>query len=196
MRPDWVVRDRLDIADLVSERESEYHLELRNARFPRVANPFRRNFGYNEEVKARWPDVENEVEELIPLLWLDGSIYDYDIVDAGRRIEKAESFTLSNLVPNQEVYLILRTCDSEGVRENFAYRMSVEVDGVYLGDWHVEGTPWNWYETVFTIPAAAVQNESIRVRVSNVGTPGFPYYESYFYWACQSQTNKTVFEMG
>ncbi|MBZ0255034.1 hypothetical protein K8I31_03170, partial [bacterium] len=57
----WQVMDSLDIADVVDEQQHGYALELRNGRFPKVANPFRRNFGYHEEIDATWPGVENEV---------------------------------------------------------------------------------------------------------------------------------------
>ena len=158
---------------------------MRDGRFPEVANPFRRNFGYHEEIDQTWPGVENEVETLIPTLWADGRIYEYDIVDAGRRINGAESFTLSGLTPGVAAYLILRTCDNAGDAETFDFRMAVEVNGVYLGEWTVEGTPWNWYEIVFPIPAESVQEDSIRVRVRNIGTSRFPYFDSYMYWICQ-----------
>ena len=181
----WRVVDTIDIADVMDENEHGYELELRDGRFPEVANPFRRNFGYHEEIDQTWPGVENEVETLIPTLWADGRIYEYDIVDAGRRINGAESFTLSGLTPGVAAYLILRTCDNAGDAETFDFRMAVEVNGVYLGEWTVEGTPWNWYEIVFPIPAESVQEDSIRVRVRNIGTSRFPYFDSYMYWICQ-----------
>ncbi|MDP8246319.1 MAG: hypothetical protein P9L94_19705 [Candidatus Hinthialibacter antarcticus] len=185
LEDDWHVVDSIDIADVMDEEQHGYALELRDGRFPKVANPFRRNFGYHEEIDQKWPGVENEVVNLIPKLWADGSIYDYDIVDAGRRINGAESFTFSGLAPNQEAKLILRTCDNEGETDSFDFRMAVEVNGVYLGEWTVEGTPWNWYEIVFTVPAEAIQTDSLRVRVRNIGTSRFPYFDSYMYWICQ-----------
>ncbi len=185
LRDQWRVIDSIDIADMIDEREHDYQLKLRDGRFTEVANPFRRNFGYHEEIDETWPEIENEVDNLIPMLWADGRIYQYDILDAGRRVNGAESFTLSGLEPRKEAYLILRTCDNEGDRESFDFRMAVEVDGVYLGDWTVEGTPWNWYEIVFTIPAQSVKTDTVRVRIRNIGTSRFPYYDSYMYWICQ-----------
>ncbi|MBZ0255338.1 hypothetical protein K8I31_04720, partial [bacterium] len=76
--------------------------------------------------------------------------------------------------------------DNEGETDTFDFRMAVEADGVYLGDWTAAGTPWNWYEIVFTIPAEAVKSDSIRIRVRNIGTSRFPYFDSYMYWICQS----------
>ncbi|MBI1387923.1 MAG: hypothetical protein GC154_05700 [bacterium] len=189
MREEWEVKDRLDVSDLDAERDHDYRIELRDGRFPEVPNPFRRNFGYHEEIDETFPGIENEVRDLIPRLWADGTIYNYDVVDAGRRIDGAESFTLSGLEAGRPAWLILRTCDNAGDRPRFAFRMAVEIDGVYAGEWKVSGTPWNWYETVFPIPAELIENPSIRVRVRNLGEPGFPWFDSYYYWICQSGSN-------
>ena len=186
MAPGWRVVDALDVGDLVSEQQHNYQLAFREGRYPEGANPFRRNFGYHEEIDERWPGIENEVEELIPKLWSDGTIYQYDIADAGRRVQGTESFTFSGLNPQEDMHLILRTCDETGEGEAFAYRMAVSVNGIYLGEWQVSGTPWNWYETVFTIPAEQVE-KSLRIEVATVGTPGYPYHDSYYYWAAQSE---------
>lgn len=185
MQPHWVVKDSLDVADLASEREHGYTIEYEDGVFPDVPNPFRRNFGYHEEVDLKWPGIENEVVNLIPQLWADGSIYDYDIVDAGRRITGSESFTFTSLDPHRPVHLIMRTCDNDGTNERFAYRIAVECNGVFLGEWEISGTPWNWYESVFTIPSKHVTDGQIHLRLKPLGTRYFPHFDSYYYWACQ-----------
>jgi hypothetical protein len=185
MKPNWIVKDSLDIADLRSEADHQYTFQVHHNRFPRIPVPFRRNFGYHEEIDELWPDIENEQEELIPILRQQGILNQFDIVDAGRRIDGEEQFTLGNLTAGKETYLIIRTCYGMGERYTFAYRMGVFVDNIYLGEWNVEGTSWNWYESIFTITGEAVKTDSLRIRIKNMRTQNYPYYASYYYWICQ-----------
>ncbi|MEW6239063.1 MAG: hypothetical protein AB1656_27085 [Candidatus Omnitrophota bacterium] len=187
IKPGWTVRDFLDAADVHSEKNHNYACKTNGWRHPEIPIPFRRNFGYHEEIDETWPNIENEREELIPRLRQQGILNRYDIVDAGRRINGEESFNLFNLTPGAPVHLILRTCDNTGKAETFAYRMELFADDVYLGEWNVSGTPWNWRETVFDIPGESVKRTWLKVRIVNRGTLLFPYYDSYFYWACQDE---------
>ncbi|MBN2326511.1 MAG: hypothetical protein JXR73_05095 [Candidatus Omnitrophica bacterium] len=185
MRSDWVIRDRLDVGDLISEREHNYILENRDHRYPEIPVPFRRNFGYHEEIDERWPDIENEIDELIPVLRRDGSIYQYDILDAGRRITGEESFLAKNMTPLREAWLIFRTCDGSGDFPLFRYRMNVHVNDQFIQVCEPEGTPWNWYEFVVKIPADLIQNEQVQIKIINQGTARFTYYDSFYYWIVQ-----------
>ena len=185
MRSGWIVRDALDIADLQSESGHEYTFKLSGGTYPEIPNPFRRNFGYHEEIDQRWPDIEKEQEELIPQMRREGILNQYDIVDAGRRIDGEESFILRNLIPRREAYLIMRSCDDRGDRESFFYRMEIFVDGRYIGNHQIKGSSWNWYDTVFTIPAAAIEKDWIQMKIRNLGSMGYPYYSSYYYWIAQ-----------
>ena len=185
MRPGWIVRDALDVADPRSENAHDYTYKLSGKTYPDIPIPFRRNFGYHEEIDQRWPDVEKEQEELIPQMRREGILNQYDIVDAGRRIDGEESFILRGLLPGHEAYLILRTCDDRGEHESFFYRMEIFVDGRYIGNHSIQGAPWNWYDSVFTVPASAVQNKSIQIRIRNLGSTDSPYYSSYYYWIAQ-----------
>lgn len=187
IQPGWQVVDSLDVADIVDEQKHNYEIELRDSAYPEIPSPFRRNFGYHEEIDERWPGIENEVEELIPMLWETGEIYDYDILDAGRRINGSEQFTLDGLKPNETAWLIMRTCENEGSEAGFSYRMAVEVNGLYAGEWTVSGSSWNWYETVFEIHPEFIEDTSIEIRIRNIGTDRFPFYDSYYYWICQSE---------
>jgi hypothetical protein len=185
MQAGWTVRDQVDIADTRSEEAHGYNIAYRNNRVPEIAIPFRRNFGYHDEINRLWPGIENEQEELIPFMKEKGILKYFDIVDAGRRVTGHESFTMANLMPDRDAHVILRTCDSVGDHETFLYRMRVYVDGVYAGDWNASNTPWNWTETVFSIPAAMIKNDKIHITVENIGSVNFAYFDSFYYWICQ-----------
>ncbi|MBD3265703.1 hypothetical protein GF373_03465 [bacterium] len=187
LQQNWVVKDSLDVASRESETSHQYQWENRDGSFPKIPVPFRRNFGYHDEIDKRWPGIENEQEELIPLMKEQGILKNYDIVDAGRRVTKEESFILYNLTPHREAYLIMRTCDGVGEYETFTYRMQVLADGIYLGDWTVSETPWNWVESVFTIPSDIVKSDSLQLKIRNMGTPHFAYFDSFYYWICQKK---------
>ncbi len=193
MKDGWMIRDSLDVGDLVSEAEHGYEFTVRDKKFPKNPVPFRRNFGYHEEIDERWPGIENEIDELIPVMQRDGTIYDYDIVDTGRRIDGEERFTLHNLTPGQNAFLILRTCDTTAVAPRFSYRMDLFSNDIYIDAWTASGTPWNWYETVFTLPAEAVTDTSLRIRIVNRGTRLFTCYESFYYWVCQTEPTESLF---
>lgn len=186
LQPGWVIRDRVDIGDVISERQHRYQFENKEHRFPKIPVPFRRNFGYHEEIDERWPNVEKEQQELIPVLQQDGTIYQYDILDAGRRITGEESFVLENLEPNRDAWLILRTCDGSGDYPVFQYRMNVYVEDSFIQTCTAEGTPWNWYEFVVKIPADSIRKPQITVRVINQGSSKFKYYDSFYYWIGQN----------
>ncbi|MGC9326268.1 MAG: hypothetical protein ACP5I1_01410, partial [Candidatus Hinthialibacter sp.] len=185
MRSNWVIRDRLDVGDLISEQQHNYVVENQKHRFPDIPVPFRRNFGYHEEIDERWPDIEEEVDELIPVLQQDGTIYQYDILDAGRRITGRESFLACNMTPFHDAWLILRTCDGSGEFPLFHYRMNVHVDEQFVQVCEPQGTPWNWYEFVVRIPADLIQSERIQIQIINQGTSQFSYYDSFYYWIVQ-----------
>lgn len=185
--PGWTVRDRLDVGDLVSEREHEYHFLNRDRRFPKIPVPFRRNFGYHDEVEARWPDVKNEQTDLIPALKRDGTIYQYDIVDVGRRITGEESFRLGGLIPHRNAYLIVRTCDGSGDFPEFQYSLNVYIEDLFLQTCTFKGTPWNWYEFVIKIPADLVLSSNVNIRIINQGSTKFSYYDSFYYWIVQPE---------
>lgn len=187
MKTGWIVRDAVDVCDIVSEKEHDYEFSVRGKTFPKIPILYRRNFGYHEEIDERWPGVENEMEDLIPIMKRDGTIYDYDIMDGGRRIDGEESFSMRNLTPGCDAFLIARICDGSGIAPQFEYRMEVFVNDIYTGSWTTQGTPWNWYETVFKIPADAVTDTSLRICIVNQGTSQFVYYESYYYWICQEE---------
>jgi hypothetical protein len=185
LQPGWEVRDALDVADLESEASHLYRVKNAGNRFPPISIPFRRNFGYHDEIDERWPDIEEEQEELIPLLREQGILNQYDIVDAGRRITGEEVFCLSNLAPGQDAYLIIRTCDGIGDHPMFTYRLRVHGNGYFLGDWVLSETPWNWMESVFVIPGGIIHEPTVLVRIQNLGTRNFGYYDSFYYWICQ-----------
>ncbi len=185
LRPGWEIKDALDVASRESEVAHEYSFEIHGDGFPDIAVPFRRNFGYHEEIDLRWPNIENEQRDLIPRLKEQGLLNHYDIVDVGRRITGEELFKIENLEPDKPVHIIMRTCDNSGRYENFSYRMQVLVSDIYAGEWIIEGTSWNWYESKFTIPAKLVKSESLRIRIINMGNSSFSYYDSYYYWICQ-----------
>lgn len=188
MRPGWEIRGRLDVANLESESEHRYSIENRDGEFPPNPVPLRRNFGYHNEIEAIWPGVKDARRHLIPLLGEQGLLNQYDIVDAGRRIDGAESFTFSNLVSGRPLHLVLRTCDDLGEGDSFVYRMRVYADGAPVGEWTIQGAPWNWIESVFEIPGEFVRGESVRIRVENLNRrePVHNHHVSYYYWACQA----------
>ncbi len=188
LEEDWIVKDSLDVADIWSEDDHRYRFHLQGNEFPKIPIPFRRNFGYHEEIDKLWPGFEDEQEELIPLLREKGILNRFDIVDAGRRIDGDEQFMMGNLEPEKPAYLIMRTCYGMGEHYQFTYRMGVFVNDIYLGEWKVSGSSWNWYEPVFTIPKNMIKDEYIRIRIKNLGSRFFPFYGSYYYWICQEKS--------
>ncbi len=187
LKEGWFVIDQLDVANRKEEKEKHYSFQVRDNQFPEKSIPFRRNFGYHEEIDERWPDIEDEKKDLIPLMREMGILNLYDIVDSGRRITGYEQFTLSNINPESPLHLILRTCDNSGRHPRFFYRIRVYADGIYVDDWEIKGTAWNWYESVFTIPEQYLRGEVITLRLHNLGTSRYSYYDAYYYWACQSK---------
>ena len=185
LQPDWVVKDSLDVGSLLSEKMHQYSLQNRDDHFPKIPVPFRRNFGYHNEIEQQWPGMKNEQQNLIPKLKENGILNQYDIVDAGRRITGEETFTFSNLEPGKDAWLILRTCDSIGDFDHFQYRMQAFGNDVYLGDWQMGTTPWNWIESSLRIPAQIIEKPNLTIRIRNLGTLKFAYYDSYYYWICQ-----------
>ena len=183
--PGWGICDALDVADLRSEAEHDYTLALRGLRYPKVPVPLRRNFGYNEEVKAIWPNVEDAQPYLIPWLRRQGLLKFYDILDAGRRVDGSETFRLRHLQPGAPLKLVMRTCDDVGDTKRFTYRIGVFVNQRMVNEWTLEGSSWNWYEKVLDIPGDFIPESSVVIRVENRGVTGFLYYGSYYYWACQ-----------
>ena len=137
LRQGWVVRDMLDVADIQSEAAHQYRQVLKGENYPEIAIPFRRNFGYHEEIDEKFAHVENEQEILIPYLREHGILNLYDIVDAGRRIDGSEEFVLSNLNPEIPAYLIARTCDNSGLHPRFEYQMDVYVNGIFVDTWKI-----------------------------------------------------------
>lgn len=181
----WKMKDSLDIGDLQSEKIHHYSLQNRDEHFPKIPVPFRRNFGYHSEIEQLWPGIKNEQKDLIPILKEKGILNQYDIVDAGRRITGEETFTFSNLEPGKEAHLILRFCDSKGDQKHFLYRMQVFGNGLYLGKWEFGTTPWNWMESAFLIPEQVINKSTLTIKIKNLGSPDFSYYDTYYYWIYQ-----------
>ncbi len=179
---DWVVVDRLDVADLESERVHRYQLEI-GAEFPPEPVPFRRNFGYHEEIEELFPDEKDE--ELIPRLRQEGKLERFDILDAGRRHWESERFVVSGLVPERDLAIVLRTCQDEPEADYFTFRMLVSIGGQRAGSWTVSGTPWNWYERWLIVPGDYITEPEMEFRVSAVPTDTDRYYCSYHYWFLQ-----------
>ncbi len=188
MRDEWEIRDSIDIGDLTSENQHNYVLRNRNNRFPDIYAPFRRNFGYHEEIDERWPGIEKEQEYLIPVMRQQGILNQYDIVDGGRRINLDESFTLGNLEPGRDAFLIMRSCECSGLHPLFNYGMDLHVNGFFVASFEMQGTPWNWYEKVITIPGDMINQTDISIRIVNKGSLNFSYYDSFYYWICQGKS--------
>ncbi|MFB3785719.1 MAG: hypothetical protein ACE15F_05050 [bacterium] len=189
LREGWILKDRLDTADLVSESEHEYHVQRRGWSSPGIPVPFRRNFGYHEEIDALWPDIENERRDLIPTLRRQGLLYFFDIIDAGRRIDGGETFVLKNLEPHQDALLITRVCETTGEYETFLYQMDVYVNGIFVKTLAIEGTPWNWYEARVEIPGELIPGSTLSIRMVNRGSEHFAFYDSFYYWIYQENQN-------
>lgn len=189
LREGWILKDRLDVADLISESEHEYRIHRRNRTSPDIPVPFRRNFGYHEEIEALWPGIENEQDELIPALRRQGLLYFFDIIDAGRRVDGSETFILRNLDPYQTADLILRVCETTGEHDTFLYQMDLYVNGIYLQTIGIEGTPWNWYEAVVEIPGELIHDSNLRVQMVNRGSIHFAFYDIFYYWIYQKNND-------
>ena len=185
-RPDWELIDRLDVADLESERAHEYVCEPKD-RFPANPVPFRRNFGYHEEIEQMFPDEKDR--DLIPRLAHEGLLERFDILDGGRRHNGSERFVVRGLREGTDLAMGLRTCQDEAVHERFQYQMAVYAGGKYAGAWTIEGTPWNWYERWLVIPGHLVTGPELEIRLSVIPTPTDPCYASYFYWFLQPPVN-------
>ncbi|HPA45643.1 MAG TPA: hypothetical protein PK395_07750, partial [bacterium] len=137
-RPDWELIDRLDVGDLESERAHEYVCEPRD-RFPDNPVPFRRNFGYHEEIEQMFPDEKDR--DLIPRLAREGLLERFDILDSGRRHNGSERFIVRGLRAGADLAVGLRTCQDEAVHDRFEYQMAVYAGEKYAGTWTIEGTP-------------------------------------------------------
>lgn len=181
----WELRDKLDVVHLKNEKEHEYEFDVAGKEFPGVPVGLRRNFGYQNEVNALWPQVKDARPFLIPLLKRQGLIYDYDIVDSGRRIDGEERFVLHNLLSGRDVHLVMRTCEDLGDYSEFHYNMALYVNGRFLQEVVVKGTPWNWTEVQMELPGKFITRDTATIRMRNLGTERFDYYMSFYYWAYQ-----------
>lgn len=185
----WELRDSLDVAHLESEKEHLYQFDVSGREFIGVPVGLRRNFGYQNEIQALWPQVKDARPFLIPLLKKQGRIYDYDIVDSGRRIDGEERFVLHNLIPERNVHVVMRTCEDLGQYANYHYRMALYVNGRYLENIEVTGSPWNWTEVQMKLPGELITTETVNIRIRNLGTDHFDYYMPFYYWAYQEPFN-------
>jgi hypothetical protein len=192
-RPDWEVVDRLDVANVKSEREHRYTCEPGD-RYPPDPVPFRRNFGYHEEIEQLFPDIKDR--DLIPRLAQQDRLEQFDILDAGRRHSGSERFRLHGLTPGEDLAIVLRTCQDKPEQDHFEYEMAVSVGGKFAGTWKISGTPWNWYERWLIIPGTLVTSPEIDVRVTAVPTDAAPYYASYYYWFLQPPREETETRLG
>lgn len=181
----WELRDQLDIVQLQSEQEHQYEFVVKGSAFPKVPVGLRRNFGYQNEIKALWPQIKDARPFLIPLLKRQGLIYNYDIVDSGRRIDGEERFVIHNLTPGSDVHLVMRTCEDLGKYAEYHYRMALYVNGAFLDEIEVAGSPWNWTEVQIPVSGKHIKDETIRIRMKNLGTEHFEYFMSFYYWAYQ-----------
>ncbi len=178
----WEVVDRLDVADLDSERAHHYE-PVTGRRFPPEPVPFRRNFGYHEEIEQLFPDEKDR--QLIPRLQREGQLEQFDILDAGRRHWNGERFTVSGLEPGTDLAVVLRTCQDEPEQEIFTFQMVITVGGRNVGTWTISGTPWNWYERWLIIPGDFIKQPEMEFQVSAVPSEMDRYYCSYYYWFLQ-----------
>ncbi len=192
LKEGWMVRDRLDVGDLKSEKSHQYVLKNRNPHYPKIPIPYRRNFGYHEEIEERWPDIENEQKELIPVLRDRGILNRYDIMDAGRRITGEETFIFQNLEPGKETFLICRTCDGSGDYPQFEYNIDIYIKDHYIQTCKIQGTPWNWYDIVIELPIDLIEDKIINMRLINKGSAGFSYYDSFYYWIVQNDSSDQI----
>lgn len=192
LKEGWSVRDCLNVADLESEKSHQYVLKNRNPHYPQIPVPYRRNFGYHEEIEAHWPDIENEQKELIPVLRNRGILNQYDIMDAGRRITGEESFVFQNLEPGKETYLFFRTCDGSGDYPQFEYNIDVYIQNHFVQTCKIQGTPWNWYDVVIELPIDLIEDKIINLRLINRGSVRFSYYDSFYYWIVQDDSSNRI----
>ncbi len=179
----WNVVDELDVFDLASERAHDYRSLPEPGAALEDPTLFRRNFGYHEEIESQYPLLSDEA--IIERLKENGRLADVDILDAGRRHTGRERFTVHNIDPSAPLAILMRTCDDRDDRQTFHYVVRVTIDGDPVGDWDLEGTPWNWYERSFTIPADRLEGSSACIELQAIPNSESPWYVSTMYWFLQ-----------
>ena len=181
--PGWNVIGALDVGDVRSESLHDYHWTTEPGRPLDDPYLFRRNFGYHEEIQTRYPLYSDS--EILKQLNENGRLADFDIIDTGRRHSGRESYTVRNVDPGRPLAIVIRTCDDREDRDAFHYTVRVSVDGVSLSDWHLRGTPWNWYERWYIIPATSLERSETRIELSALPTSDAAWFVSTYYWFCQ-----------
>jgi hypothetical protein len=102
--------------------------------------------------------------------------------DDGRAHRGTETFTVRGLLP-QRPLTVLKRCDP-GVANQV---LDVYYNSARIGQWQVsrEGTPGNWHESSFTLPAEAITGSSgvllFRFAASDVDV------NSFYYWLYQPE---------
>ena len=181
--PDWRVIDVLDVGDIRSEELHEYRSIPKPGKTLEDPFLFRRNFGYHEEIQQNYPFHDDD--DVLEILRKNGRLPDVDIVDAGRRHSGRERFTVHGVDPGKPLAIVIRTCDDRDDRESFHYAIRVNVDGKPLSDWHLRGTPWNWYERWHLIPADAIESGETDIEMEALPTSDAAWFVSACYWFCQ-----------
>jgi hypothetical protein len=102
-----------------------------------------------------------------------------EVLDGGRLVTGGMSFDVATR-PGEPLWLVARLHARE------AGAVQVAVDGLQIGEWAYPPVPGQWLETVFRVPATAVNGErtSITLQASSED-PGFRHYAPYYVWFLQ-----------
>jgi hypothetical protein len=149
------LKDSLDVADLASEKEHDYHIEM-----PLIglepANLLRRE---------RSPEGEL-------------------VVDGGRGVQGAEQFTIRGLSPKRPVEVLMRTTSEPFALQVQADGEDLG-QWIFQPSASSSSSSSGWQEATFRIPAEQVRSGSLRVRLSAPQQAPLETHTAYHYWFVQ-----------
>jgi hypothetical protein len=156
-----IVRDYLNVGDLVSERAHSYDPQLVQVGTQSMSTMRRASF----------PDRRQ-------------------VIDSGRRIIGGERFVAHHLVPGSPLIMTSRANARDMLPDPHVIALPdllVLVNRVPVGVWHRPSGDTTWNETSFTIPGTLLTGTSVEVELTpprQLLSP-YPDYTSFGYWFSQ-----------
>jgi len=141
-QPGYTVVDRLDIADIVSEKDHRWHGELGRRKV--------------DDRTAHWSVFEREIAETGLVL------------DGGRTIRGGETFTMA-IAPDKPIRLVLRSGGQEGYAFNEPIKTAVTLsvfdeDNTQLGTITIPPPRGRFVELALDLPARHAESITLRTR--------------------------------
>ena len=134
----YEIVDKINIADIADEKKHNY-----------------RYFNYMKKIS------EAPTELLDKHRYLHSNSYTHvnkDLIDAGRSIESAEEFIITNVKMNKNLTILMRTTDSMP-------KLAVFIDGKNVGELYKKINGSTWREVELIIPKEHIKKSVLNIRI-------------------------------